>query len=265
MSQGKGQFIWYDVLTSDPPSAEFFYCDVIGWTAEDSDLADGYTVFLAGQERVAGLRSITEEAKAIGAPASWRGYIGVEDVDLDVECLKAAGGLVYHAPDDIQRVGRFAVCADPQGALFILFKGAGDAGPRPAPAGTPGRVGWHELHARDGAEAFAFYETLFGWKKLETFDMGAAGTYQIFSTGDGSAGGILPEIPQTQVPFWLYYFNVEGIEAALERVKTDGGQVLFGPAPVPGGNLIAHCLDPQGALFALVEPKKSPNPDRESG
>ena len=145
----------------------------------------------------------------------------------------------------------------------MLFKGAGDAGPRPAPTATPGRIGWHELHARDGAEAFAFYESLFGWKKLEAIDMGAAGTYQIFSMGDGPAGGIFTE--SVPMPFWLYYFNVEGIEAALERVKTDGGQVLLGPAPVPGGNLIAQCLDPQGALFALVEPKKNPNPDHESG
>ena len=30
-----------------------------------------------------------------------------------------------------------------------------------------------------------------------------------------------------------------------------GATVLFGPMDVPGGDQIAQCLDPQGALFAL--------------
>ena len=33
--------------------------------------------------------------------------------------------------------------------------------------GTPGHVGWHELHAGDGESAFAFYSGLFGWTKAE--------------------------------------------------------------------------------------------------
>jgi hypothetical protein len=30
-----------------------------------------------------------------------------------------------------------------------------------------------------------------------------------------------------------------------------GGQVLSGPIEVPGGDMIAHCLDPQSAAFAV--------------
>ncbi|HTV31928.1 MAG TPA: VOC family protein [Methylocella sp.] len=187
--------------------------------------------------------------------SGWRGYIGVENVDLYAERLKAAGGILYHGPADIPAVGRFAVCADPQGAVFILFKGAGDSVRHLAPVGTPGHVGWHELHATASEQAFAFYEALFGWTKLETIEIGDAGPYRIFSMGDGQAGGMLIETPQIPAPFWLYYFNVEAIAPALERVRMDGGQVLNGPSPVPGGSLIAQCLDPQGAIFALVEPK----------
>jgi len=57
-------------------------------------------------------------------------------------------------------------------------------------------------------------------------------------------------------PFWLYYFNVDDIEAAAARVKDQGGQVLNGPHQVPGGSWTVHCSDPQGATFALVGPHR---------
>ena len=71
--------------------------------------------------------------------------------------------------------------ADPHGAVFILFKGTSEEAPPPAPAGTPGHVGWHELHAGDLDSAFAFYSGLFGWTKAEAMDMGPMGVYQIFA------------------------------------------------------------------------------------
>jgi predicted enzyme related to lactoylglutathione lyase len=52
-------------------------------------------------------------------------------------------------------------------------------------------------------------------------------------------------------PMWLYYIKVDSVEASVERVKQLGGQVLNGPMEVPGGDQIAQCTDPQGAVFAL--------------
>ena len=57
--------------------------------------------------------------------------------------------------------------------------------------------------------------------------------------------------PMVPVAFWLYYFNVGDIDAAAERVKAAGGQILEGPIEVPGGR-VARCTDPQGAMFALT-------------
>jgi predicted enzyme related to lactoylglutathione lyase len=57
------------------------------------------------------------------------------------------------------------------------------------------------------------------------------------------------------VPFWLYYVNIVGIDAATERVRAAGGQILNGPMEVPGGSWIVQCSDPQTAMFALVGPK----------
>ena len=65
-------------------------------------------------------------------------------------------------------------------------------------------------------------------------------------------GAMMTKMEQTPAPFWLYYFNVDAVEAAMARVKDAGGQVIHGPMEVPGPMWIAHCLDPQGVIFALV-------------
>jgi len=49
---------------------------------------------------------------------------------------------------------------------------------------------------------------------------------------------------------------VEALDAAIERVNAGGGKVIMGPHQVPGGQWIAQCLDPQGAMFAMVSSVK---------
>jgi predicted enzyme related to lactoylglutathione lyase len=83
-------------------------------------------------------------------------------------------------------------------------------------------------------------------------DMGAMGTYQIFSADGQMIGGMFTKPPAVPAPFWLYYFVVDAIDAAIERVKAGGGQILNGPMEVPGGDWIIQGRDPQGAMFALV-------------
>jgi hypothetical protein len=61
---------------------------------------------------------------------------------------------------------------------------------------------------------------------------------------------------KSPVPFWLYYFNVEDIDAAVTRIQDKKGQVIMGPHQVPGDLWIVLGNDPKGALFALVGPKK---------
>jgi len=48
-------------------------------------------------------------------------------------------------------------------------------------------------------------------------------------------------------PMWLYYISVPDVTSAVDKVKELGGQVVNGPMEVPGGDLIAQCLDTQGA------------------
>ena len=122
--------------------------------------------------------------------------------------------------------------------------------------GAPGHVGWRELHAGDGPSAFDFYSGLFGWTKGEAMDRGAMGIYQTFKTAGEQGGGMMTKMPQSPSPFWLYYFNVDAIDAASTRAKDAGGQIINGPMQVPGERWIVQCLDPQGAMFALLAGKR---------
>jgi predicted enzyme related to lactoylglutathione lyase len=67
---------------------------------------------------------------------------------------------------------------------------------------------------------------------------------------------MMTKTPQEPAPFWLYYINVDAIDAASERVKAAGGKIVNGPMPAPTGRWIVQGIDPQGAMFALLAPTK---------
>ena len=165
----------------------------------------------------------------------------------------AAGGAIHRGPEDIPTVGRFAVAADPHGASFILFKGIGIPSADAEVPGAHGHIGWRELQAGDLAAEWPFYSTLFGWTTPSEMDMGPLGVYRMFATGgEMPVGGMMTKMPETPAPFWLYYINVETLDAAMERATEAGGKLITGPMEVPGGQWIAQFFDPEGAIFALV-------------
>ncbi len=257
MSKTLSKFVWYELMTSDTQAAETFYKQVIGWDAKDAGMPTGpYTIVSMGAAMVGGIMAIPAQAAAMGARPGWLGYISVEDVDAHTEKVKAAGGRQFVAPTDIPGVGRFSCMCDPQGAVFMLFKGNGEPDQAPPAPGTPGHMGWRELHAGEGVSAWDFYASQFGWTKTEAMDMGPMGVYQMFATGDAPVGGMMTKMPETPMPHWLYYINVDAIDAAIARVSEAGGKVINGPMEVPGGMWIVQCLDPQGAMFALLASKR---------
>lgn len=81
--------------------------------------------------------------------------------------------------------------------------------------------------------------------------MGPMGNYRIFGADGVQMGGMMDK-PENIVSGWGFYINVDGIDAAAERIKANGGQVLMGPHEVPGGSWIVQAMDPQGAAFARL-------------
>jgi predicted enzyme related to lactoylglutathione lyase len=250
----KGRFNWYELMTTDVEAAKAFYGSVVGWTMQPFPGGNDYTLLNVGETGVGGIMALPKEARDAGAKPSWLGYIAVDDTDAAAKRVAAAGGTIHMPPGDIPGVGRFAMVADPQGAAFYLITPASRETPPAPPMGAPGRIGWRELYTSDWQAALAFYEEQFGFAKTDAMDMGPMGIYLLFTDDGGDASGGMMNSPMGQVA-WLYYFNVEGIDSAMERVKAGGGQILMGPQEVPGGGWIAQGIDPQGAMFALLGPR----------
>jgi len=118
-----GAFSWNELTTSDPKAAVEFYTKLFGWKTEvmhmscpDSGQTMEYTILKVGDRGVGGVMKAPE-----GAPVAWTSYITVDDVDKTVKLAESLGAKVCVGPTDIPEVGRFAVFADPQGAVIATI------------------------------------------------------------------------------------------------------------------------------------------------
>lgn len=262
MANKHGDFIWYELMTTDADGAREFYSAVVGWDIEaKSDAPMDYRMISAAGGPIAGLMPLTAEMQAGGARSCWMGYIAVDDVDKTAADIKAAGGSIHMEPFDIPEAGRAAFVADPQGVMFYIMK------PKP-PADQPdaesksfaamepmvGHCAWNELSSTDPEASKAFYGKLFGWMKDGEMDMGPLGKYEFWKDAEGrfGLGAVMPKMAEMPIPMWTYYFRVPDIDAAVTSIKAKGGEILQEPIEIPGGDFSMVGMDPQGAPFALV-------------
>lgn len=245
-----GRPLWYEVMTSDKEAAEQFYRTVVGWTSVPFEGSpEPYSMFMRNQEiPVAG---VLKTPAGVNAPPFWSMYVGVPKLEDAVAHITRLGGSAHSEVIEVPTVGRMQMMADPQGAFFYIYEPSNDPGPEEQP--EIGDRSWLELMTTDAPAAMKFYSEVFGWEPSEAFDMGPIGLYHMFNRPQGMIGGMFnrpPEMAEVP-PNWQIYFRVPDINAAAERVKANGGQILQGPMEVPGGDWVLNGMDPQGAAFAL--------------
>lgn len=266
MTDSHGDFIWYELLTSDADAAGDFYGKVVGWTSADSgQTAMDYRLFSSGDgsnmaDGVGGYMAITPEMAEHGARPAWVGYIAVDDVDASTAAIIAAGGSVLMPAMDVEGVGRMAMVADPQGAPFYVMRGTSPESSGAFAATEPkvGHCGWNELSSADPEAAKTFFGTVFGWTKDGEMDMGPLGKYEFWKPGDGRdfmLGAVMPLMPGMPMSAWTFYFRVADIDKAVEAINANGGKVLQEPTEIPGGEFSIAAMDPHGASFGLVGPR----------
>ena len=241
-------WVWYDLNTTDVGAALRFYGEVIGWRVKEGD---DYREIAVAEQSIGGITALKEEARAMGAPPHWNAYVGVEDVAGTVARARQLGGTILLDATDMEGVGTFAVVQDPGGQVFSLYASARDASDwEPVAATEHGAFVWNELFASDFESAWSFYTSLFGWEQVDTMQMPGGGTYHLYGIDDVTLGGMM-QAPEQWPAGWLYYVNVDDIQATLERLQNHGGEVLNGPMDIPGGGQVAQVRDPQGAVFAF--------------
>jgi hypothetical protein len=115
-----GVFSWNELMTTDMPAAKKFYREALGWELQDLDNPGmAYTIAKKGTREVAGIMAMPGDSP--GMAPSWGSYVTVDDVDARVARVQSLGGKLCVAPQDIPNVGRFAVIADPQGAMLAMI------------------------------------------------------------------------------------------------------------------------------------------------
>ena len=250
-----GRPVWYELMTSDPAAAETFYKKVVGWTAAPfEESPNPYTVFKrSGDVGVAGLMKTPD---GMNMPPFWSMYVAVPKLEEALAHIKRLGGSELSGIIEVPTVGRMEMVKDPQGAAFYIIEPE-PRGERPETAPEVGEASWHELMTTDIDAAMKFYQDVFGWKPSESMDMGEMGRYQMFDRPHGMIGGMMNKPPEMAnvPPNWGIYFRVPDVDAAVERVKANGGRILNGPMEVPGGDRILNAMDPQGAAFSLHSKK----------
>ena len=250
-----GQFVWYDLMTSDVAGAKRFYPALFGWKTEEFPFASPdqpYTMWTNGGKTIGGVGKLSDEQKQMGVPPSWLPSVMVNNVDQTAQQAASLGGKVVAGPFPIPNTGRYAIITDPVGAAIALFT------PEGAMTGydgtnTIGRASWHELMTTDYRRAFDFYQRLFGWEKVEEMDMGPNGVYFMFGQKGRRFGGMYNKPPEmAQVPSnWLTYILVKDVTASANIATKNGGKVMQPPMEIPTGGSIAVLTDPQGAHFAV--------------
>jgi predicted enzyme related to lactoylglutathione lyase len=243
MAYKHGNFVWFELVTSDIGKARAFYPETVGWGTSEMDMGEfKYTMLTRNDAPHAGVVN----AKMEGVPNHWASYVSVPDVDGAAKLAGQHGGKVIAEPFDIPSVGRACLVADPQGATLFLFKSAeGDDSGSDA-------FHWNELWAKDAEAVLPFYEKVIGYT-IAQMPMGDM-TYYIFKHGDRSCGGAMTS-PIAEAPaMWLPYIAVDDADAAIARAQRNGGQIKKPADDVQGVGRFGIIADNAGAVVGVIRP-----------
>ncbi len=256
-SHAPGMFCWIELATSDQSGAKSFYTSLFGWTAEDSPMGPDafYTMFRLHGKDIGGCYKLMPDQVAMHVPPNWLVYVAVESADASVEKAKQLGGNIIAGPMDVMEYGRMAIISDPTGAVFAIWQ------PKNMPGmgvvGADGSFSWADLSSPDPAKAAQFYSSLFGWQ-MEKGENDPDGGYLHIKNGEHYIGGVqsLAHQQPGAPPHWLIYFHASDCDAASNKAKSLGANVVFGPVTMENVGRFSIVADPQGAYFSLFQPMR---------
>jgi len=120
-----------------------------------------------------------------------------------------------------------------------------------------GRFVWHQLMTRDVPGAKKFYSGLIGWKALP-WPLDPA--YTVCHADSGPVAGIM-EIPAdlpAEIPsHWIQYIGTRDVDSTAEAAVRAGGSIVKAPSDMQGAGRYAVLKDPQGAIFAIIDPENA--------
>lgn len=113
-----------------------------------------------------------------------------------------------------------------------------------------GEIIWIDFITKDAAKSQTFFKELFGWEYTDY------GIYKLATHNNKPVCGIIQDpkiVSETNSAYWITSISVSNIEHSLENIKNNGGKVIAKPLAINKRGKTTLAIDPQGALFALLE------------
>jgi predicted enzyme related to lactoylglutathione lyase len=120
-----------------------------------------------------------------------------------------------------------------------------------------GRFVWHQLMTRDVPGAKNFYSKLVGWK---TMPWPLDPAYTVCQADAGPVAGIMAmpaDLPADVPSHWVQYIATRDVDGTADAAVRAGGSVMKTPSDMQGAGRYALLKDPQGALFAIIDPENA--------
>jgi uncharacterized protein len=122
-----------------------------------------------------------------------------------------------------------------------------------------GRVVHFEIHCDDLDRAERFYGDVFGWKI--THWENAPIDYRLIATGPDDEPGIDGAlttrdgaIDGRRLFAYVNTIQVDDLPQTERRIGAAGGERVVEPARIPGVGTVAYFKDPEGNIFAALQP-----------
>ncbi|MFF1611041.1 VOC family protein [Amycolatopsis sp. NPDC058278] len=229
------------LAVSDARAALDFYVEVFGAVRRGEPiLMDDGRIGHAELAIGDAVLMLAEEYPEIGhiAPGEGGASVRVEvpDVDTSVNRALELGATLIRAVSD-SPYGRGGSFRDPFGQRWLVSQ----ATPKPSP--SPGEAMYFTFQVPEAEPAKSFYGAVLGWE----FTPGSVSDAWSFS-GPGLEGGLWAGDRQVG---WKLMYAVDNLEAALTRVREQGGQA--GEVENHPYGTTADCTDNQGIEFWLWE------------
>lgn len=250
----QGTLCWLELSTTDPAAAGRFYGRLFGWKTSHREMPTGgtYTFLRLEGEDVGAVYALGAADRGIDG-TGWLPFVAVDDCEAAADRAGKLGGEVIAGPSAVPGAGTVAVLRDPGGATLALY----EAVDHPGLADIGEAVGaavWIELMTRDVPGMKRFYGALFDWKTRDT--PMASGVYTEFRLGETSVAGMMamPGGLEGAGASWLTYFRTDDLDRTVRAAEDAGAEVNVAPQAIEGVGRFAVLADPQGAVFALLEP-----------
>lgn len=116
-----GTLCWADLVTTDPARAKEFYTGLFGWRIiKGENDPSGYLHIANGEKFIGGIPPANFRDPNV--PPHWLAYFVVSNCDETAAKAKELGAKTHLAPMTMEKVGRMAILADPQGAVLALYQ-----------------------------------------------------------------------------------------------------------------------------------------------